>query len=76
MNLVDLVSGSIVTKHIHLITLACGRYQLECVYENNDLTVATLIDSAGNFRYLNSDERSAIIDLVREHIGESPVISY
>lgn len=76
MELSEIVEGDLV-RHIHMVSFVKGGKRLECVYSDGELTTATVTSLArGTHSYLTEEERDAIVDLVRDKIGESPVISY
>ena len=76
MTLEDLVNGKVV-KHIHMVSFVVDSHRLECVYSDGLLTTAVVTSlSDGSHKYLTLEEKEAIIDLVRERIGEAPIVSY
>ena len=80
MRIEDLILDGDIVKHVHMISFVHGGKRLECVYADGNLNVATVTNSAGpargSIKYLTKEERDSIVDLVRDKIGEAPVISY
>ncbi len=77
MTIEDTVSNGSIVGHVQMISFELDGQRLECVYSKGELTIANLSNlSNGNHKYLTKDERDAIVNLVRERIGEAPVVSY